>query len=88
MRFFKSNRVRVMDWPPLSPDLNPIENVWSQLKDRVYRVPVTSIGSLEARAKKEWRNLVQSPAVLQSLYSSMERRLRAVIANAGGITGY
>ena len=27
--------VEILDWPSYSPDLNPIENVWSQLKSRI-----------------------------------------------------
>ena len=25
-----------MDWPPYSPDMNPIENMWSLLKRKLY----------------------------------------------------
>src|SRR5438045_300486 len=26
-----------LDWPPNSPDLNPIENIWSYMKDVIAR---------------------------------------------------
>jgi transposase len=31
------HRIEVMDWPPYSLDLNPIENVWALLKAEIYR---------------------------------------------------
>ena len=27
----------ILDWPPYSPDLNPIENLWKTLKQRIHK---------------------------------------------------
>ena len=37
--FMKNKKIRVMDWPPQSPDLNPIENLWNEVKKSVRRKP-------------------------------------------------
>ncbi len=33
--WFKSSNISLLDWPPQSPDQNPIENVWDYLDNKV-----------------------------------------------------
>lgn len=35
--WFENNAVKLLEWPPYSPDLNPIENLWFPLKAGVYK---------------------------------------------------
>ena len=37
-RWFKDIGVDVLEWPPYSPDLNPIKHLWFRLKQLVYEV--------------------------------------------------
>jgi len=84
--WFHSNGVTVLDFPPWSPDLNPIENVWPVLERAVETHNATNEAGLEAAVKAEWEAL--SPEFLAKLAHSMPKRLQEVIANNGHKTHY
>ena len=86
--FFDKLGWKKFDWPPQSPDLNPIENLWNILKNKVYASSqFTSIRELKATIESEWIKLDRS-AVLKGLIESMPKRIYAVIANKGYTINY
>ncbi len=51
----KKLRVKVMDWPSMSPDLNPIEHLWGILKRKVEERKVSNIQQLLDVVLEEWK---------------------------------
>lgn len=80
--------IQVLPWPARSPDLNPIEHIWDNLKRRVRaRVPApTTLGELKTAAVEEWHNIPQSD--IQDIMDGLPNRLQEVIRARGGNTRY
>ena len=45
-----------IDWPSNSPDVNPIENIWSTLKQRAEKRKLSNLDEL-GRFLHEWDNI-------------------------------
>ncbi len=80
-------RVKVMDWPSMSPDLNPIDHMWGILKHKVEeRKVLTSTSSvMEPVMEERKRTPVET---CEALVNSLPKRVKAVLENNGGHTKY
>ncbi len=52
--WLKKKHIRVLEWPNQSPDLNPIENLWREVKVRVAKRQPRNLNDLERICKEEW----------------------------------
>lgn len=82
-----THNVSNLKWPAVSPDLNPIENLWSKMGTLVSKhKPRNKIALIEVIIKSWFR--IISPDLLQRLVSSMPTRCQAVINSNGWPTKY
>jgi transposase len=86
--WFKDHKIKVLDWPAQSPDLNPIEHLWAELEKRLnsYENHPSSMTALWERVEEEWEKIPKE--VCMNLIESMPRRLEAVIRAKGAPTKY
>jgi hypothetical protein len=84
-----------MEWPPYSPDLNPIENLWALLKAKIYELRPDLLHMpnndetkdiLVATAQQAWDEL--EIGHLEHLSESMPHRVEAIIESQGWYTPY
>ena len=87
--------IEVMPWPPYSPDLNPIENLWALLKAEIYRLypeletapdTVETLDLLIQAATEAWQSLDED--ILDKMAVNMATRVEAVLEAKGWYTKY
>ena len=83
-----TNQIPQLSWPPQSPDLSPIENIWllmkNTIKNRLYLIQ--NVADLKTQLLRAWNEVPLH--YIQRLYSSLPRRCRQVLIQKGAITKY
>ena len=84
--WFHNNGGSLIPLPPYSPGLNPIENLWSDLKSRIEAHSASNLEELKEFITLEWSKT--TPEYCASLAHSMPHRCELVVAARGHKTPY
>ena len=91
LKFFDNKKISHLTWPPHSPDLNIIEDIWHYIKERLRKMLIVT------SKEKLWSNVgtvmnymwsEEMTKKINKLYESMPDRIKAVIDAHGGNTTY
>ena len=77
-----------MKWPTLSPDMNPLENIWGIFSNKVKQGgrQFERLADLKCAIISAWKVISQSD--LQNLLNSMPNGIEELLKNFGGHTYY
>ena len=82
-----NGRIRIVDWPPLSPDLNRIERCWDPLKDQFERLRAVSHErqlsrlAIVSEVTQSWHQLPQR--TINNECRRFKKKLQQCIDNQG-----
>ena len=84
--YLNEQAIVVMDWRACSPDMNPIEHIWDQLKRATYsRMDRNStLQNLRIIVEHEWANIPQRK-IAKLVHSMRKRCLQCIKSHCGYI---
>ena len=87
--------ISVIDWPPYSPDFNPIEHVWAKMKEWIHQhfSHLQNMGDSQEAHNELARIIVEAweaipQDYIDNLIKSMDHRVNAALAAEGWHTKY
>uniref|UniRef100_A0A3Q0RJR5 Tc1-like transposase DDE domain-containing protein n=1 Tax=Amphilophus citrinellus TaxID=61819 RepID=A0A3Q0RJR5_AMPCI len=84
--WFQTSKIKVMEWSAQCPDLNPIENLWGDIKNAVIEAKARDAEELWKVVTSSWAGIPVHKC--QKLVGSMQHSREAVLKNSGYTTKY
>lgn len=84
--FLQQKKIKILQWPSQSPDLNPIEHLWEELDRHVRRQNYSNKKEFFIALSREWSNIPKDRII--KLVDSIPNRCAAVIKSKGYATKY
>ena len=79
LEYLKKKRVNVWEWPPCSPDLSSIENIWGILAEQLNKKDINAQADLISEIENAWEHLSQE--TIDNWIDSMPGRIMKCIKN-------
>jgi DDE superfamily endonuclease/Transposase len=79
--WMKENGIELLEWPPQSPDLNPMENLWAILKRDIQKKQPKNVCELDKFVQGAWEGI--NLEYLINLIESMPTRIKMAIEAKG-----
>ena len=88
LSFHEEEGIAIMKWPPQSPDMNPMENIWNIIGEKAQNINPQNIDDLWGFLKKKINGESITATFCQKLIGSCGQRCNEVIQCKGKFTKY